>query len=317
MLDIKNAKVLSVARTNVPDCFVLRNKIGSAHGEAKLYVGGTSIRDWNEFFNNFNIQGLILKNDIITYLDLAKEEYENQTQGYRVDIKEDWFKYYSEANKLDEINIFPIVHKDYVNKSRFYINSPSKIYNFLRQISLPVMTTLLMEKICINGQHYVWFRPYINDIGNIYENEIVSNQVEEIKSNTSIDETTKTQIIQARKGQGKYRELVIKKFNGECAITGVNDTRILIASHIKPWTDSNNIERINQENGILLSPTFDRLFDKGFISFKNNGQILLSDYFDEKNFSKLNIDNQITCKLFLSTEMKVFLDYHRDIVFKH
>ena len=55
MLDIKNAKVLSVARTNVPDCFVLRNKIGSAHGEAKLYVGGTSIRDWNEFFNNFNI----------------------------------------------------------------------------------------------------------------------------------------------------------------------------------------------------------------------------------------------------------------------
>ncbi|MBQ2914428.1 MAG: HNH endonuclease [Clostridia bacterium] len=317
MIDLKRAKIISVARTNIPDCFVLKNKIGSAHGEAKLYVGGTSSRNWDDFFNNFDIQGIILKSDIMTYLDLAKDEYENQTQGYRNDISGDWLKYYDIASKFDDVISFSITHKDYTNMSRYYINSSSSVYAFLRQICLPVMTTLLLEKIVIDGRHYILFRPYINDIGNIYENEIVDYQVEEIKSSISIDETTKTQIIQARKGQGKYRELILDKFNGQCAVTGVNDSRILIASHIKPWTDSNNEERMSRENGILLSPTFDKLFDKGFISFKNNGQILLSDYFDERNFSRLRIDDRIICKLYLTTEMQTYLDYHRDIVFKH
>ena len=316
MIDLKKAEIISVARTNIPDCFVLKNKIGSAHGEAKLYVGGNSLRNWNDFFNNFDIHGVVLKSDIIAYLDLARDEYENQTQEYRNDISEDWLNYYNVASKLDDIILFPITHKDYSNKSRYYINSSSSIYTFLRQICLPVMTTLLLEKIIIDGKHYVLFRPYINDIGNIYENEIVRYQVEEINNSGSIDETTKTQIIQSRKGQGKYRELILNKFNGQCAITGVNDARILIASHIKPWTDSNNEERISRENGILLSPTFDKLFDKGFISFKNNGQIILSDYFDARNFCRLGIDGGIVCKLYLTTEMSVYLDYHRDIVFK-
>ena len=317
MIKIEKAKLISTARVNIPDCFVLRNKIGVAHGEAKLYVGGTSLRNWNDFFNGFDIQGLVLKTDLINYLDLAKDEYENQTQGYRNDISKDWFKYYNIALQLDDITLFELLHKDYKNRSRYYINSSSSIYNFIRQICLPVMTTLLLEKISIDDKYYIWFRPYINDIGDIYENEIVTHQLDAIKTNTDIDATTKEQIIQARKGQGKYRDLILDKFHNMCAVTGVNDTRILIASHIKPWTDSSNSERVSRENGILLCPTLDKLFDKGFISFKNNGQIMLSDYFDERNFKRLNIDNNMICKLYLTNEMKNFLDYHRDIVFKH
>lgn len=317
MVKINDAKLISIARTNIPDCFVLRNKIGTAHGEAKLYVGGTTLRDWNEFFNGFDVQGLVLKSDLINYLEFAKEEYENQTQGYRNNISCDWVNYYNAALKLDDVILFPLIHKDYQNKSRYYINSSSDIYSFIRQICLPVMTTLLLEKISIEDKYYIWFRPYINNIGNIYENEIVTHQINEIKTSVIIDSTTKEQIIQARKGQGKYRELILEKFHNECAVTGVNDTRILIASHIKPWTDSTNIERVNRENGILLCPTFDKLFDKGFISFKNNGQIMLSDYFDDRNFKRLNIDSRIVGKLYLTNEMKEFLDYHRDMVFKH
>ncbi len=317
MIDINSAKIISIARTNIPDCFVLRNKIGTGHGEAKLYVGGSQLRDWDEFFDNFVVQGLVLKKDLLDYLLLAKEEYENQTQGYANDISDDWLKYYNIALKLDDIILFPLVHKEYKNLSRYYINSSSYIYNFIRQICLPVMTTMLLEKICIDGTNYIWFRPYINDIGNIYDQEIATSQINEIETCSTIDETIKEQIIQARKGQGKYRELILEKFHNTCAVTGVNDTRILIASHIKPWTDSSNYERVNRENGILLSPTFDKLFDKGFISFKNNGQILLSDYFDERNFKRLNINDSLICKLYITNEMKVFLDYHRDIVFKH
>jgi putative restriction endonuclease len=50
----------------------------------------------------------------------------------------------------------------------------------------------------------------------------------------------------------------------------------LVASHCKPWRDSSNEERINGENGLLLTPTIDHLFDRGFIGFEDNGTLILS-----------------------------------------
>ena len=74
----------------------------------------------------------------------------------------------------------------------------------------------------------------------------------------------------ARRGQGKFRENVAK-FEQRCRITGVDDSRFLIASHIKPWRSSSNPERLDGENGLLLSPNVDHLFDRGFISFQDDG----------------------------------------------
>lgn len=314
--EIINSKVISVAQTNIPDCFVLSNKIGTAHGEAKLYIGGNNLNNWNAFFNNFKIKGVFLKEDILTYLDFAKSEYETQSQGYRRDICGFWSIYYQEATGLDEVILFDIFHKDYKNKSRYYINSLDYIYAFFRRICLPVVTTLIIEIIEVSGDLFAWFRPYINEFGNIYLNEIDLAQEKAIKEDKTISTTTKEQIIKARVGQGDFRNKVIQKYNSTCVVTGVNDKRILIASHIKPWTVSTNEERLSTENGLLLVPTFDKLFDKGLISFKNDGQIILSNYFNDENFNRLKIYNTIKCRLNLSNDMKLYLDYHRDIVFK-
>jgi putative restriction endonuclease len=109
-------------------------------------------------------------------------------------------------------------------------------------------------------------------------------------------ETTEKIIEQTvRQGQSYFREMLLKEMK-KCPITGIDDKKLLIASHIKPRVHSNNEERVNSKNGILLSPLFDKLFDKGIglISFTDNKQILVSNKLSKENIIRLNIvPNQI------------------------
>jgi hypothetical protein len=77
---------------------------------------------------------------------------------------------------------------------------------------------------------------------------------------------------------------------------------------------SDNRERLSQENGILLSPTFDKLFDSGFISFRDTGALMFSNHFSDDNFKRVNFPTD-KVDLMISSEMKTFLEFHRDVVF--
>lgn len=87
--------------------------------------------------------------------------------------------------------------------------------------------------------------------------------------------TEREELLKSRIGQGKFRQSLIK-LRGKCYVTGIADERFLRASHIKPWCDSANQERLDPYNGLLLSPIYDHLFDRAYISFKNDGRILVS-----------------------------------------
>jgi len=176
------------------------------------------------------------------------------------------------------------------------------------------MTSILIQKIIINNEVQLWFRLYLNDIGDDIDQEIASESMAQIETDETISSTEKETIVMARKGQGKYRDLIIEKY-GCCIITGINDERVLIASHIKPWVSSNNSERINKENGLLLTPTFDKLFDRGFISFRDTGLIMLSNHFSDENFKRVGLKGGEKFNLQITDEMKFFMDFHRDIVF--
>lgn len=90
------------------------------------------------------------------------------------------------------------------------------------------------------------------------------------------DPTVREALVKQRRGQDKYREALEKLWSGRCPITGINHPAFLVASHAKPWADSNPTERLDPFNGILLAVHIDRLFDGGWISFTDVGQILLS-----------------------------------------
>ena len=136
-----------------------------------------------------------------------------------------------------------------------------------------------------------------------------------IEGYANLQETERSAIVKSRIGQGLFRKELIKKYNSSCVITGINEKKLLIASHIKPWAVCTNTERLSIENGLLLSPTFDKLFDCGLISFADSGRILISSQLSAEVVSKLHISTCDTFNLKASQELKKNLEYHRDVVF--
>lgn len=125
-------------------------------------------------------------------------------------------------------------------------------------------------------------------------------------------ETEKLSTALSRIGQGKFRVDLLDLWDA-CSITDVKVPEILKASHIKPWKDSNNAERLDPYNGLVLTPTLDTLFDRGFITFENKGQIIISKEIEP--YSKI---------LNISPDMKLrkqfennghYLEYHRDEIY--
>lgn len=312
-------RLIDVAKANVPDCFVFNtNKIGRGAGEAKFYIGGTSLKNWTSFFDDFSIPCFFTKGDLIDYMDTARTEYDNQSQGYNNDIGPLWQLRMDDISKLPVDIFFTIFRKVETDRLRFYIQSNDDIWTMFRKLALPIMTSLIVQKIEIAGAHYLWFRPYINEIGieNDVIRDLIDKEIEKVEQDRTITETTRLQLTKARVGQGAFRENVISKFNGQCIVTQINDERVLVASHIKPWVVSANAEKLDKENGLLFTPTFDKLFDKGFISFRDSGEIILSDHFAERNYKILNLKAKDKFDIKATPQMKVYLDYHREQVFR-
>jgi hypothetical protein len=145
----------------------------------------------------------------------------------------------------------------------------------------------------------------------------VEDQIEgAIKNDTSIDSTEKHELVLARRGQGKFRRNV-EQIEQCCRLTGVSDRRFLRASHIKPWRlCESNHERLDGYNGLLLTPTWDHLFDKGYTSFSDDGLILLSKRFPEKVRFSLGVPAaQVTDAKAFTDAQKKYLAFHRSKVF--
>ena len=98
--------------------------------------------------------------------------------------------------------------------------------------------------------------------------------------------TERSGLITSRVGQGAYRKSILHRWKYKCAVTGFGNTKILIASHILPWKDARDEQRLDVDNGILLSPAYDALFDKNLISFENNGKIILSNSIEYNSYKK-------------------------------
>lgn len=136
----------------------------------------------------------------------------------------------------------------------------------------------------------------------------------EIQGKTDISETEKEQLIKARRGQGVFKTRVSLIERG-CRVTGVEMAQHLRASHIKPWRASTPCEKLDGNNGLLLSPHIDHLFDRGYISFLPNGCLLVSPQLTRNVLEAWNINPKLTVAAF-STEQSVYLRYHNEYVFK-
>lgn len=133
----------------------------------------------------------------------------------------------------------------------------------------------------------------------------------------SLSETERTALVQARRGQGQFRASVLS-IETRCRVTKVDKPEHLVASHCKPWRECQNTsERLDGENGLMLTPTIDHLFDRGFISFENNGNLLISPVADLQSMGKMGVDVSGRCNVGdFSDGQKDYLGFHRDAVFR-
>lgn len=147
-----------------------------------------------------------------------------------------------------------------------------------------------------------------------YEPELAGQLVSDppaAQQTTPPNETERRGLVTSRIGQGAYRKSVLHRWRFACAVTGYTKQEILIASHIVPWRNANNLERLDVHNGILLSPVYDALFDQHLIGFENNGKIILSAALRASAYDKIGVTGRETIKN-LSVENHAYLERHRN-----
>ena len=134
-----------------------------------------------------------------------------------------------------------------------------------------------------------------------------------IRDDDNIPVTEREQLVKARVGQGLYRSRV-EMLEAGCRLTGVTDRRFLRASHIKPWSKSDSREKLDGNNGLLLAPHIDHLFDKGFISFEDGGSVITSKSLPQSVQVAWGLTTETKTKPFSPPQAR-YLAYHRKNVF--
>jgi hypothetical protein len=137
---------------------------------------------------------------------------------------------------------------------------------------------------------------------------------QDVLENEALAATEKRQVVAARRGQGIFRTRVTA-FEKHCRVTGVTDLRVLIASHIKPWSLSLSRERLDGNNGFMLAPHVDKLFDRGFITFNNSGELMTSPSLPDDVLDRWHIVPGQHVGGFTKLQAQ-YLEFHRDVVFE-
>ncbi len=178
--------------------------------------------------------------------------------------------------------------------------------------AVPDSMAIVLQEL-IGSEYSSAFGHLINEVDS---SDVAGNEHDTaLQGRTDIGATEKIQLVKARRGQGVFKANVRLNETG-CRITGITDPLHLRASHIKPWRNSTDTEKLNGCNGLLLAPHVDHLFDKGLISFEDDGTMLVSPSLEGDVLEKWGIPSQLNVGIFRS-EQNVFLAYHRSEVFKN
>lgn len=302
-----------------------KHKIGSGNGERKIYLCG-SIEERLRFFDDFrtDIIGFIWKQNLLEYLKMAKSEYKYPTHEYKdkQNMPGEYDELIGMLNQKEDILMFQVKKSD-VTHSGIYINQASgkktdPNWNLIGNIALPRISRLSILKLSYKGKISYYFKisfgvANLDDVENEAE---IKSSLERIQQ-SNLSPTEKEAIIQARIGQGVYRRRLLEE-TSICPFTKVDDEHLLIASHIKPWKQATNKEKKDSKNGFVFTPTYDKLFDRGYISFTDDKKLIVSPWLSKYNCERLGLVNGMTIENLpiIDEKRKVYLAYHRAHILK-
>lgn len=340
----------SIQNLRAEDSFIHpQNKLALHYGsgEARKYVGsykgkpGKRLSEFFEYSNWGNTKQngkrtypkiqinncFFSKHNLNKYLNDSKVEYHSQEQVYKQDIS----TYYSE--RLDSVNslandkiyfsIYDVSDFTTDKLSRAYIRSDDKIWKLWRLLVLPKISYLSILKLIPNSQkksNKILF--YFRILLDYQFRSIVHPQLNigSLKENSIVDFYEPKRSPAIREGQQKFRKSVIDHMP-QCPFTKLSDERLLIASHIKPYSicmnENEHGQAIDYYNGLSLSPTYDKLFDQGYITFTNEGELICGTQLTPYTWERLNINPNAKNLMRIYPEKREdYLEYHRKNVFQ-
>ena len=235
------------------------------------------------------------------------EDYQNLVYFGKVVIFDKPFRLAKDSKKLESLTFGKLWHNGYNMFRQWYlkkddedIKSPKDLINYFYSFKHKV----LYDNFSVYNSDRDNDLSVFEDIKNLFEDD----------ENISLKKTEKEIIIKARVGQSKLRDELISLRN-KCELCSIDKKELLIASHIKPWSKSLRNERLDINNVLLLCPLHDQLFDKGFISFDEEGKILISNELKGIDLKDLNIIAEMKIKL--PEESKKYFKYHRENIFRN
>lgn len=342
----------SIQNLRAEDSFIVpKNKleINTGAGEARKYVGsylrsnGQRLSSFFEYdkWGQGNVDGeriytviqeqcFFSKANLLKYMYDSRIEYQKQEQVYKFDIAQFYDDRLEKINNLEHNILYFSIHdvSDLVgntkNYHRAFIRSHDKIWKVWRQIVLPKISYLSILKLIPveNQDNDTTPKFYFRILLDYQFRSIVHPQLEE--STTEIVEKEKVKRVTkkrpSREGQQKYRKRVIDHMP-QCPFTRISDDKLLIASHIKPYKACINDDRVDEAidylNGLALTPTYDKLFDQGYITFTDEGALICGTQLSAYTWEKLNIDpNAKNVMRIYPEKREKYLAYHREYVFQ-
>lgn len=235
-------------------------------------------------------------------LFVTKEKQHNLTQ-YKDFIEQEFLHWEGEKGHGSDDRI--------VNSS----NSNDQIYLFYRDLHHSAF--VYYGEIFLE-EHIIWVDRPSQFLFRIGEKRNRTDLLDDLELHEqefkTLERTEQESIVKSRIGQGKYRDKLIL-FWGGCSVTGLKNISLLRASHIKPWRDCSNYERLDPMNGLLLHPTLDHLFDSGLITFDENGAILISEQLTLEDAEILSVKRNNKLRE-TPDKLMQYMRYHREHVFK-
>tara|TARA_R110001606_G_scaffold344913_1_gene493673 strand:+ start:4902 stop:6032 length:1131 start_codon:yes stop_codon:yes gene_type:complete len=351
----------SMQNFKAEDSFIQpKNKLAetTANGEAKKHIGsytGKTGKKRSDFFNynkwgleyfeligkqkrktfkSAKISGAVIsenkcffnKNNLLKYMKDAKTEYYEQEQIYRNDVSQYYDSRIDKINNLSNDKVFFSIYdsSDNIsqNQNRGYIRSDDSVWKLWRELILPGISYLSILKLVPvenkNAEPLFYFRILLDYQFRSFVHPKSLGAEQELEK-----QEIETGIIKKpthRKGAEKYRREVIN-YMPQCPFTKITDERLLIASHIKPYSicikNNENDQALDYLNGLALSPTYDKLFDQGYITFTDNGELVCGTQLSSYTWEKLSINPNAKNKMrIFPEEREMYLDYHRNNVFQ-
>lgn len=280
---------------------------------------GALISENRCFFRKTNFQ---------KYLRDSKTEYFAQEQHYHNNISKFYNERSLEVNNLETDQVFFSIYDASDNLSqkqnRGYVRSDDSIWKLWRELILPGISYLSILKLVPednkNSEPLFYFRILLDYQ---FRSFVHPKSIEtELQLELGLDKTTtdSTEKRTYRKGSEKYRREVIN-YMPQCPFTKITDERLLIASHIKPYSicikNNENEQALDYLNGLALSPTYDKLFDQGYITFTDQGELVCGTQLSSYTWEKLSINPNAKNKMRIFPEDRErYLDYHRVNVFQ-